>query len=126
TDAACVPVENSVEGAVTATMDTLTEDEPLVAVAETMLPVRFSVLVRPGTTAEQVHTVASHPHALAQVRRWLAEHLPAARSYAATSTSAAAVAVAEGEFDAAVSARVALEHYPLAELAADVADVDDA
>jgi prephenate dehydratase len=45
---------------------------------------------------------------------------------AATSTAAAAVGVAEGRFDAAVSAPVAVQHYPLAELATDVADVRDA
>jgi prephenate dehydratase len=125
-DAACVPVENSVEGAVNATMDALSEGAPLVAVAETILPIRFSILVRPGTTAAEIRTIASHPHALAQVTHWVAEHLPAAAPLAATSTSAAAVAVAAGEFDAAVTAPVAATHYPLAALATDIADVPDA
>ncbi|MEU5690979.1 prephenate dehydratase [Actinosynnema sp. NPDC020468] len=123
-DAACVPVENSVEGAVPATMDALAFGEPVVAVGEVVLPVRFSVLVRPG--AGEVRTVTSHPHALAQVRGWLAEHLPNADVVATTSTAAAARAVHNGEFDAAVSAPVAVRHYPLAELATDVADVRDA
>lgn len=121
---ACVPIENSVEGSVSATMDALATDAPLVAAAEVVLPVRFSVLVRPGTGA--VRTVASHPHALAQVRHWLEANLPDAAVVAATSTAAAAVGVADGEFDAAVSAPVAVQHYPLAELATDVADVRDA
>ena len=124
TQSACVPVENSVEGAVPATMDALTEGESLVAVAEAVLPVRFSVLVRPG--GAPVRTVASHPHALAQVRHWLAEHLPQADVVATTSTAAAARAVLGGEFDAAVSAPVAVRHYPLQVLATDVADVRDA
>ncbi|QFZ16152.1 prephenate dehydratase [Saccharothrix syringae] len=124
TEAACVPVENSVEGAVPATMDALTEGEPLVAVAEAVLPVRFSVLRRPG--GGPVRTVASHPHALAQVRHWLAEHLPDAEVVATTSTSAAARAVLNGDFDAAVSAPVAVRHYPLEVMATDVADVRDA
>lgn len=125
-DAGCVPVENSVEGAVTATMDAMTEDEPLYAVGEAVLPVRFSVLTRPGVRAEDVKTVASHPHALAQVRRWVAANLPNAVTVATTSTAAAAVQVNDGEFDAAVSAPVAVTHYPLVELATDVADVDTA
>lgn len=125
-DAACVPVENSVEGAVNSTMDALVDGDPLVAVAEAVLPIRFSVLVRPGTTATDVRTVASHPHALAQVRTWLAEHVPQATIVASTSTAAAAVAVAAGEFDAAVTAPVAATHYPLATLATDIADVADA
>ncbi|HEY3752789.1 MAG TPA: prephenate dehydratase [Pseudonocardiaceae bacterium] len=125
-DAACVPVENSVEGAVNATMDALVDGEPLIVMAEFVLPVRFSVLVRPGTAAADVRTVASHPHALAQVRNWLIEHLPNAEVVASTSTAAAAVAVAKGQFDAAVTAPVAATHYPLAALATDIADVPDA
>jgi prephenate dehydratase len=124
--AACVPVENSVEGAVNATMDALADGEPLVAVAEAVLPIRFTVLVRPGAAWGDVRTVASHPHALAQVGGWLAEHLPGATVLAATSTAAAAVGVGAGEFDAAICAPVAVTHYPLAELATDIADVRDA
>lgn len=124
--AGCVPVENSVEGAVPATMDALAMGQPLVAVAEALLPIRFSVLVRPGTEPDKIRTVASHPHALAQVREWLAAHLPEASQLAANSTAAAAVAVADGELDAAVTAPVAAQHYPLVELATDIADVTDA
>ncbi|MGQ0840506.1 prephenate dehydratase [Actinokineospora sp.] len=125
-DLACVPVENSVEGAVSATMDALAVDEPLVAIAECVLPIRFSLLVRPGIAAADVGVVASHPHALAQVRGWLDAHLPGATRVAATSTAAAAVGVADGAFDAAVTAPVAATHYPLTVLAADIADESDA
>lgn len=126
TDAACVPVENSVEGPVTATLDGLAEDEPLVAVAEALLPIHFSVLARPDVDANDVRTVASHPHALAQVQRWLAHNLPSARHVAAASTAAAAVAVRDGEYDAAVVAPVAVEHYRLRTIATEVADIPDA
>ncbi|WP_116101045.1 prephenate dehydratase [Amycolatopsis thermalba] len=123
-DAACVPVENSVEGAVPATLDSLAVGEPLIGVAEALLPVHFSVLTRDDVG--EIRTVASHPHALAQVRQWLADNLPARRAVAAGSTAAAAVAVQAGEFDAAVTAPVAVEHYPLKVLATEVADVRDA
>lgn len=126
TDRACVPVENSVEGAVSATMDALAVDEPLVAVAEVVLPVRFSILVRPGLAAADVRTVASHPHALAQVQDWLTDNLGNAEQVAANSTAAAAVGVAAGEWDAAVTAPVAASHYPLDVLATGVADLDGA
>jgi prephenate dehydratase len=126
TELGCVPVENSVEGAVGATMDGLAVGEPVVAVAEVVLPVTFSVLVRAGTEVADVRTVASHPHALAQVQGWLAEHLPKATALASTSTAAAAVGVRDGEFDAAVTAPVAATHYPLRVLATGVADVADA
>lgn len=125
-DEACVPVENSVEGSVPATLDALAEAEPVVAVAEFVLPVRFSVLVRPGTAAGDVRIVATHPHAAAQVRRWIASELPGATTVLTASTSAAAVAVRDGDADAAVCAPVAVQHYPLHELATGVHDVGDA
>jgi prephenate dehydratase len=125
-DAACVPVENSVEGSVPATLDAMIEGDPVLAVAETVLPIRFSVLVRPGTGAAEVHTVATHPHAVAQLRGWLSTHLPSAATVLTASTSAAAVAVVDGQADAAVCAPVALRHYPLTELASGVHDIDDA
>jgi prephenate dehydratase len=98
----------------------------VLAVAETVLPIQFSVLVRPGTGSADVRTVATHPHAAAQVRCWLGTHLSEAATVLTDSTSAAAVAVLEGRFDAAVCAPVALRHYPLAELATGVHDKDDA
>ncbi len=125
-DGACVPVENSVEGSVPATLDAMVEGEPVLAVAEAVLPIQFSVLVRPGTGSADVRTVATHPHAAAQVRCWLGTHLPEATTVLTDSTSAAAVAVLEGRIDAAVCAPVALRHYPLAELATGVHDKDDA
>lgn len=123
-EAACVPVENSVEGAVPATMDALVLGDPLIAVAEHVLPIRFAVLTRPDT--EHIDTVASHPHALAQVSTWLDEHLPHARRVAASSTAAAAVGVHDGDYDAAVTTRLAAEHYPLSVYADDIADIRDA
>jgi prephenate dehydratase len=125
--AAGVPVENSVEGSVPATLDALTEDDPLIAVKEVVIPVQFDVFAQPGMTLGEVGTVASHPHALAQVRGWLAEALPKADVRAVSSTAAAAAAVADGEYDAAISAPVAGEHYSsLQRLATGIADVRDA
>ncbi|APU12216.1 MULTISPECIES: prephenate dehydratase [Actinoalloteichus] len=125
-EAVVAPVENSVEGSVPATLDALVAADPIVAVAETVLPVRFSVLAAPGMTAEQVRTVATHPHAAAQVREWLARELPDAVVVSTTSTAAAAVEVLAGRADAAVTAPLAAERYALDVLAADVADVRDA
>ncbi|HYH29074.1 MAG TPA: prephenate dehydratase [Pseudonocardia sp.] len=121
-DAGCVPVENSVEGAVPAVLDGLVADPPLVIVREALLPVRFAVLVRAGTRAADVRTVASHPHAIAQTRGWLAAHLPDATVNASSSTSEAAAQVARGEFDAAVSAPLAAEQHGLEVLVDDIAD----
>jgi prephenate dehydratase len=121
-DAGCVPIENSVEGAVPAVLDGLVTDPPLVIVREAVLSVRFAVLARPGTRFADVRTIASHPHAVAQTRGWLEARLPAATVLLSSSTAEAAAQVARGEFDAAVSAPVAAEQHGLEILADDVAD----
>lgn len=121
-DAAVVPLENSVEGSVASTLDELATGAPLRIVREVLLPVTFSLLVRPGTDAAAVATVATHPHAEAQTRRWLREHLPAADVSLTSSTAAAAMAVARGEHDAAVAAPIAGVRARLEPLAEDIAD----
>jgi prephenate dehydratase len=125
-DAALVPLENSVEGAVPATLDELANGAPLVIREEIYLHVAFDVLARPGTSLADVRTVATHPHAEAQVRRWLLDTLPGRHVELVGSTAAAAEAVARGEYDAAVSASVAGELYGLSPLAHDVADTPGA
>src|SRR3954470_13875461 len=74
-DAALVPLENSVEGSVPATMDGLADGDPLVIPREVFLDVQFVLAVRPTTSLADIGSVASHPHALAQSARWLSEHL---------------------------------------------------
>lgn len=125
-DAALVPLENSVEGSVASTLDELAARAPLRIVGEVLLPVTFSLLVRPGTTAAGVATVATHPHAEAQTRGWLRTHLPVAEVLFTGSTAAAAVAVARGEHDAAVAAPIAGVHAGLEPLATDIADTPGA
>ncbi|AEA22442.1 prephenate dehydratase [Pseudonocardia benzenivorans] len=125
-DMACVPIENSVEGAVPPVLDGLVGDPPLVIVREAVLAVRFVLLVRPGTTVDAIRTVASHSHGIAQTRGWIAEHLPSAEVLISTSTSEAAAQVARGEMDAAVSAPVAAAQHGLEVLADDIADNENA
>ena len=125
-DYACVPIENSIDGTVLATLDNLATGTPLQVLAELTLDVEFSIVVRPGTTADQVRTVAAFPVAAAQVRRWLAEHLPAAQLTAAISNAAAAQDVSAGRADAGVSTALATRHYGLATLADGVVDEPNA
>jgi prephenate dehydratase len=120
--AALVPLENSVEGSVPATMDGLVDGAPLVVTREVFLEVGFVLAVRPGMALADVHTVASHPHALAQTRGRLAALLPAADVLPTSSTADAARRVAGGEHDAAVCAAIAAERYGLEVLSADLAD----
>lgn len=121
-DAGCVPLENSVEGAVPPVLDGLLDEPPLMIVKEMVLAVRFAVLVRAGTTAAGVRTVASHNHGIAQTRGWIARHLPAAEVRVSSSTSESAAQVARGEVDAAVAAPLAARQHGLEILADDVAD----
>ncbi len=125
-DAACVPLENSVEGAVPLTQDELTHGEALIITAEAFVPVTFDLLARPDTTLTSIRTVGSHPHGHAQVRDWLTEHLGAVDLVVTTSTAAAAAAVAAGDIDAAAAAPVAGRRHGLVALAQDIGDVRDA
>jgi prephenate dehydratase len=121
-DAALVPMENSVEGSVPATMDGLADGDPLVITREVFLQVEFALAVRPGTELADIRSVASHPHALAQTAGRLAELFPAITPLPLTSTAAAAEAVAAGTYDAAVCAPIAAERYGLVCLGGDLAD----
>ncbi|MEN3298788.1 MAG: prephenate dehydratase [Pseudonocardia sp.] len=121
-DAGCVPIENSVEGAVPPVLDGLVDDPPLVIVKEALVAVRFTLLVRPGTTRQDIRTVASHPHGIAQTRGWIAANLPDAEVRTCSSTSEGAAQVARGEVDAAVSSPLAATQHGLDVLADDIAD----
>lgn len=120
--AAMVPLENSVEGSVTATIDALAGGPGLAIIAEAQVPVSFSLVARPGTSLEQVRGVTTHPHAHAQCRGWLAERLPGVPVTFAPSTAMAASIVADGEHDAAISAPLAAQVYGLDQLASDIGD----
>ncbi len=123
---AVVPIENSVEGAVTATLDELATGHDLVICAEILLPVTFALLVRPGTRLDAVKTVGGHPHAQPQCRRWLAAHLPDAEWRPAASNAEAARQAADGQIGAALAGAFAAARYGLDVLADDVSDHNEA
>lgn len=130
-DHAVVPIENSVEGSVPVTLDELAQGRPLMIMHEVTVPVAFSLLSRPGTTLAAVRRIATHPHAAAQTRGWVARNLPDAEVVHATSTSAAAAALTPGgpeprSWDAAISAPLAAEHYDLEVLAEGIGDNPEA
>ena len=125
-DYACVPIENSIEGSVLPTLDHLATGTPLQIFAELTLDVSFTIVVRRGTPAADVETVAAFPVAAAQVRHWLAAHLPDAQVVPANSNAAAAHDVANGRADAGVSTALAAERYGLTALATDIVDEPNA
>ena len=125
-DFACVPIENSIEGSVLPTLDSLAGGSPLQIYAELTLDVSFSIVTRPGVDAGRVRSVAAFPIAAAQVRQWLAANLPAAALIPTNSNAAAALDVVDGRADAGVSTALAAQRYGLASLAEGVVDEPNA
>jgi prephenate dehydratase len=121
-DAAVVPIESSVDGAVTATLDELATGGELLIRAEVLLPIEFALLARPGTGLAGIATVGGHPQAQAQCRRWLADKLPDAQWRPAASNAMAAQQVAADELDAALAGAFAAAGYGLSVVADHVHD----
>lgn len=124
--AALVPIENSVEGGVTATLDELARGQQLMIYREVLLPIAFALLARPGTAIGDVKTVTGHPVAQPQVRRWLAGNLPDAVWESAASNADGARLVQEGRFDAAFAGEFAAATYGLEPLVTDIHDAQNA
>lgn len=120
-DYACVAIENSVDGPVTATFDALADGSRVQIYREVDLPVSFSILVRPGSSSRT--TFSTHPVAYQQVRGWLEQNLPDVEYVPAASNGAAAQAVARGEVDVAAAPARAAEVFGLDLIAENVADV---
>ena len=118
-DAGVVPVENSLEGAVTAVMDLLLRLDVVIA-GELNLPIS-SCLV--GRGEAEIKIILSHPQALAQCRQYLREHYPAAEIRTTGSTSHAARLAQEFAEMAAIAGPEAAEKYGLHILARDIQDV---
>ena len=120
---AIVPVENSIEGGVSATLDALAGTENVRIYGEYLVNVKFDLVARPGTKLTDVRTVATHPVAYAQTRKWLNANLPKHHHLPATSTAAAAAELLESEIaQAAVAASTITDHYKLKVLAKNIGD----
>ena len=120
-DAAVVPVENSVEGGVTACLDALWEHPDLAVARALVLPIRHALLG--SGPLEGISEVLSHPQALAQCSQWLAEHLPQALQLPTSSTAEAARMVAGSRFRAAIASQQAGQENQLQELAFPINDL---
>ena len=125
-DAALVPLENSVGGAVPVTLDELVTGSPLVITREVVIPVEFVLAARDVVPLARIRSVAAHPQASAQCRNWLLAHLPDAVVVDMLSNAAAAISVAAGEHDAALCAPIGVPRNRLTVLAEKVADHADA
>jgi prephenate dehydratase len=120
-DQGLVPLENAIEGTVSATIDGLVFDHDLVIVREIVIPIRLHLLARAGVTLEQVTGVRSYVHALAQCRAFL--HSMNVATEQTTSTSQAAMEVAaSSEPWAAVGSTLAGQLFGLTAIATDIED----
>jgi prephenate dehydratase len=126
-DRALVPFENSIEGAVRATLDTLAFEAPAVTiVGEHDHPIRNSLIAREALPLERIEVVLSHPQASAQCARFIREQLPGAVVRAAASTAEAVREVgATSEPWAALGAASAARIYGCAVLREGVEDSPD-
>ena len=89
TDEGVVPIENSLEGAVTYTLDAMIDEDRLFIRKELVLPIRHFLVVKPGTAASAIQTIYSHPQALAQCRGFLERSFPMVQLVASLSTVSA-------------------------------------
>ena len=121
---AVIPVENSVEGAVTATLDALAATDEIRIYGEYLVPVTFNLVARPGVKLDDVVRIATHPVAYAQARKWLLEKLPKHVHIQSSSTAAAAAdLLTEAPIaDAAIAAATITDHYKLRVLAKNIGE----
>lgn len=118
-----LPLENSLEGAVTATLDLLTRETELKICGERVLPIRHQLAARPGLELPQVQVLHAHPQALGQSRRFVERCLPHVATVAALSNTAALLeALADSRPAAAITTRRALQLHGAQALAHDIQD----
>jgi prephenate dehydratase len=124
-DRGLVPIENSLEGSVNATLDALAvETEDVAIVGESVHAVRHCLIAREPMELADIEEVISHPQANAQCARFIRDRLPGARVVSASSTAEAVRTVAaQGGRRAALSTRLAAELYGCEVLRAGVEDV---
>ena len=125
---AVIPIENSIEGGVSATLDALAASEGIRIFGEYLVPVSFNLVARPGVALKDVVTVATHPVAYAQTHKWLAANLAGHSYLPATSTAAAAAGLlhADSIANAAVAASTITDHYDLKVLAKNIGEYKNA
>ena len=123
-DYCLVPVENSIEGSVRITLDTLAHDVDLKIESELVWSVHNQLLTK--DTDVPIHTIISHAQPLAQCRDYLKMHYPNAKTEAVASTARAAEKVSQlGDGYAAIATKSAGTLYNLKLVDSDIQDVED-
>ncbi|GAC1641788.1 MAG: prephenate dehydratase [Bradyrhizobium sp.] len=117
-----LPIENSLEGSVPATLDLLIHETGLQISAEVVVPIRHTLLAAPGTNLAAIRVVRSHPQALGQCRRFLERVLPGVATAGSLSTTAAVNEVMRETGGAAIATPRAADLYGAVVLARDIQD----
>lgn len=127
-DAAVVPIENSVEGGVTATLDAVSVAHQLHITAEALVPITFVLVAAEPKPLESLRSIATHTHGWAQVRRWAETVVPHAEFVPASSTAAAAHSLLQSApaADAAICSPLLAQQLGLHVLASEIEDVTGA
>lgn len=118
-----VPIENSLEGSVTFTLDLLIAQSDLSIRNEVVIPIDHYLVAPPGVSADSVEVIFSHPQALAQCRAYLGEHFPTVAREASLSTVAAVIDMQASRAPAAaICPQRATEIYDVQILAQSIQD----
>ena len=121
---AVVPVENSIEGSVAMTLDTLWQLDTLQINTALVMPIAHALLSR-APTLESILTVYSHPQALGQCQRWLEQFLPTVQLIPTNSTTEALEQLHQDHTASAISSLRASQLYNLPVLASSINDYPD-
>lgn len=116
-----LPLHNSTAGAVPG-VDDLIHSSGVVLLSRHRLPVRLHLLAVPGARHEAITSVASHPMALAQARKWLAERRLSQEAAANTAMAALALSKTGDKTRAVIASEAAARAYGLSIIARDIHD----
>ena len=122
-DEGVVPIENSLEGSVTDTLDLLIHDSSLSIRHEIVIPIEHCLLVKPNASTEEISVIYSHPQALGQCRRFIERCFPKAQAVASLSTAASVEDMFQSQLPAvAIATRRAADLYGAEILAQGIQD----
>ena len=123
-DEAVAPIENSIEGVVTYTVDLLIHESLLKIKSEVIVPIHHCLLTQPDARIEDIRVVYSHPQAIAQCRGYLNRHLPNAEHIASLSTAGAVEDMNASRYPAAaISSRRAAELFDAHIVESNISDI---
>jgi prephenate dehydratase len=123
---AIVPMENSIEGAVNATMDSLVSSNSLLIKSEVVIEISQNLIIKKGTDAKKIDTIISHPQAIGQCRKYLGRSFPKAKIKYAYSTAEGAILTLEGNGEiASIGSKVSAQEYGLDIFEPDIQDVNN-